>query len=107
MSSPPPETETHEVTLSRDEQWTVHAVLAGYIDDALDEDENPPAWALELLEAIEAGDGTEVLTGSQARRLADAMGEYLDRERVPDRDRVHGSNVVDRLEGHLESPETA
>ena len=105
MSSPPPETETHEVTLSREEQWTVHAVLAGYVDDALDEDEEPPAWTLELLDAVETGNRTEVLTGQQTRRLADAMGDYLARDDVPDRDRVHGSNVVDRLEDHLESPE--
>ncbi|WP_339104663.1 hypothetical protein [Haloterrigena salinisoli] len=107
MSSQPPETETHEVTLSRDEQWVVHAVLVGYIDDSLDEDETPPAWALELLEAIEASDGTEVFTGLQTRRLADVMDDYLGREEIPDQDYVHGSDVADRLEGHLESPGTA
>lgn len=107
MSSQPPETETHEVTLSRDEQWVVHAVLAGYIDDAIDSDETPPAWAVELLDAVESADETEVLTGVQTRRLAEAMGDYLEREEIPDRDRVHGSDVADRLEGHLESPGTA
>ena len=107
MSSPPPETETYEVTLSRDEQWVVHHVLASDIDEAIDDDEEPPTWALELLEAIEAGDGTEVLTGYQARRLYDAMTAYVDREDAPERDVVHGSSVVDRLEEHLEPRETA
>ncbi|ADB59664.1 hypothetical protein Htur_0768 [Haloterrigena turkmenica DSM 5511] len=107
MSSQPPEAETHEVTLSRDEQWVVHAILAGYIDDAIDADETPPAWAIELLEAVESGDNTEVLTGLQTRRLADVMGDYLEREDIPDQDRVHGSDVADRLEAHLESTGTA
>ena len=107
MSSQPPETETHEVTLSRDEQWVVHAVLADCIDDAIDSDETPPAWTLELLETVESGDDTEVLTGLQTRRLADVMGDYLEREEIPDQDRVHGSDVADRLEDHLESPGTA
>ncbi|ELY59075.1 DUF7853 family protein [Natronolimnohabitans innermongolicus] len=103
MSSQPPETETQEVSLSRDEQWVVHATLADYIDSAIDADETPPSWTLELLEAIEAGDGTEELTDRQARRLADAMIDYLGREDAPERDCVHGSDVVDQLEDGLES----
>ena len=107
MSSPPPETETYEVTLSRDERWVAHHVLADAIDEALDEDETPPTWAVELLEEIEARDETDVLTGYQAQRLFDAMATYVDRAETPERDVVHGSSVVDRLEDRLESPETA
>lgn len=103
MSSPSSETETYEITLSRDEQWVVHAVLADGIDDAIGDDESPPAWIVDLLEAIETGDGTEVLTGSQARRLSEAMTAYLDREDTPDQDYVHGSNVLDRLAERLET----
>ena len=102
MSSPPPETETREVTLSRDEQWVVHSVLANELDEALDDDEHPPSWVLDLLDAIEAGDGTELITGFQARKLLTAMTAYLDRTETPDRDAVHGSNVVDRLEERFE-----
>ncbi|QSW97950.1 hypothetical protein [Haloterrigena alkaliphila] len=107
MSSPPPETETYEVTLSRDEQWVAHHVLADAIDEALDEDETPPTWAVELLEEIEDRNETDVLTGYQAQQLFDAMATYVDREETPERDVVHGSSVVDRLEDRLESPETA
>ncbi|MDQ2049951.1 hypothetical protein RBH26_05590 [Natronolimnohabitans sp. A-GB9] len=102
MSSQPPETETHEVTLSRDEQWVAHATLVDYIDGAIDDDETPPSWAIDLLEEIEAGNGTDVFTGRQMQRLTDAMSDYLDREDVPERDCVHGSNVVERLEDRLE-----
>ncbi|MXV63464.1 hypothetical protein GS429_15655 [Natronorubrum sp. JWXQ-INN-674] len=106
MTSPQPETETHEVTLSRDEQWAVHAHLASIVDEALENDETPPTWALDLFDAVEDGDGTTVLTGSQARRLSDAMTSYVDCEESPDRDVIHGSNVVNRLEDCLESEPT-
>lgn len=106
MSSPPPETETHEVTLSRDEQWVVHHVLVSRIDDAYDADESPPTWALEALEvieAIESDEHAETFTGRQARELATLLETYLDGD-VPKRDAVHGSAIFDRLESTLESP---
>lgn len=103
MSSPPPETETYEVRLSRDEQWVVHHVLANALDEAIDDDETPPAWTLELLEAIESSVDTDELTGYQARQLCEAMTAYVDGENVPERDIVHGSTVVARLEDLLET----
>ncbi|MDS0473410.1 hypothetical protein [Natrinema sp. 1APR25-10V2] len=98
MSSSPPETETYEVTLSRDEQWVVHHVLSNRLDDALDDEETPPEWVLEVLEAIETDDETERLTGHQADRVYDALAAYVDREETPDRDVGHGAAVLDRLE---------
>ncbi|WP_440766045.1 DUF7853 family protein [Natronorubrum sp. DTA7] len=106
MTSPQPETETYEVTLSSDEQWVVHALLASEIDDAIDDNETPPAWALELFDALEAGDGTTVLSGYQARRLVDAMTAYVGGSDAPEQDVVHGSAVVERLEDRLESQES-
>ncbi|ARS91661.1 hypothetical protein [Natrarchaeobaculum aegyptiacum] len=106
MSSPPPETETHEVPLSRDEQWVVHHVLVSRVDDAYDADESPPTWALEALETVEAIDSdeqSETFTGRQTRELATLLEIYLDGD-VPERDAVHGSTVYDRLEATLESP---
>ncbi|MFC4543837.1 hypothetical protein ACFO5R_18075 [Halosolutus amylolyticus] len=101
MSSTPQETETHEVTLSREEQWVVHHVLSTRVDDALDDDESPPDWTLELVETIESG--AETLTGYQARRLHDALGEYVDQDETPQQDVVHGSAVLTRLEEFLEA----
>ncbi|MFP8954677.1 hypothetical protein ACLI4Z_17170 [Natrialbaceae archaeon A-arb3/5] len=103
MSSPPPETETHEVTLSRAEQWVAHHVLANRVDDALDADESPPAWAVSLVETIES-DETNALTRQQLAELADELTHYLDREETPQQDAVHGSAVLERLEDALESP---
>jgi hypothetical protein len=98
MTSSPPATETYEVTLSRDEQWVVHHVLSIRLDEALEADDEPPEWVLELLETIET-DGTTVrLTGTQADRLHGALTTYLAREETPPRDHSHGSAVLDRLE---------
>ncbi|WP_436347441.1 DUF7853 family protein [Natronorubrum sp. FCH18a] len=107
MSYPQPETETHEITLSRDEQWVVHSVLASEIDEAIEDDETPPAWTLELFDALEAGDETTVLTGYQVQRLVDTMTVYLDSAETPEQDVVHGSTVVERLEECLEPRESA
>ncbi|WP_246998839.1 hypothetical protein [Halosolutus gelatinilyticus] len=100
MSSTPPETETHEVTLSREEQWVVHHVLSERVDAALDEDEAPPTWTLDLFETIEAGEKT--LTGAQARHLYDELTAYVNRDETPSEDVVHGSSVLSRLEELLE-----
>ena len=102
MSSPSSETETHEVTLSREEQWVVHHVLATQIDDALDENDTPPEWALEAVDTLESADETETFTGRQASELVDSLASYLDGD-APERDRVHGAAVRDRLESALES----
>ncbi len=101
MSSTPPETETYEVTLSRDEQWVVHHVLSTRVDDAIDDEETPPEWAIELFEAIESD--SETFTDLQVRRLHDALETYLDREETPQQDVVHGSAVLDRLETLLDN----
>ncbi|WP_265110248.1 hypothetical protein [Halosolutus halophilus] len=95
MSSTPPETETYDVTLSREEQWVVHHVLSERVDEAIDDDESPPTWTLELVETIESD--SETLTGYQARRLHDTLAEYVDRDATPRQDLVHGSTVLTRL----------
>lgn len=103
MSSPPPETETYDIELSRDEQWVAHHALVHRVDTALDDDESPPSWTIEVLEAIESGDAdeSETLTGYQARRLHDVVTDYVDRTEAS-ADIEHGSTVVDRLEATLE-----
>jgi len=98
MSSSPPETETYEVTLTRDEQWVAHHDLSKRFNEALEIDEMPPEWTLELLETLEADGDTERLTGPQADRLYDELATYVDREETPDRDVSDGSTVLDRLE---------
>ena len=101
MSSTPPETETYDVTLSREERWVVHHVLSNRVDDAIDDDESPPTWTIELFETIESGE--ETLTGYQARCLHDELSEYVDRTGTPPQDVEHGSRTVTRLEELLES----
>lgn len=103
MSSSPPETETYEVTLSRDEQWVVHHVLSNRLDEALEADERPAEWVLEVVETLETDDDTERLTGSQADHVYDELAAYVDREETPDRDVEHGSAVLERLEGVREA----
>ncbi|MFA9503626.1 hypothetical protein ACERIM_12735 [Natrinema sp. H-ect1] len=97
MSSSP-QTETYEVTLSRDEQWVAHHVLSNRLDEALDGDETPPEWVLESIDAVEA-DGETRLTGSQADRLYTALASYVDHEDAPERDVSHGAAVLETLEG--------
>ncbi|WP_222916299.1 hypothetical protein [Natrinema sp. SYSU A 869] len=98
MSSSPPETETYEVTLSRDEQWVVHHVLANRLDEALDADERPPEWVLKAVETLETDGDTDRFTASQANRIYDALAAYVDHEETPDRDIDHGMVVLERLE---------
>jgi len=98
MSSSPPETETYEVTLSRDEQWVAHHALSNHLDAALDADEKPPEWTLEVLETIEADGDTERLTGSQADRLYDTLATYVNCEETPARDVSDATTVLARLE---------
>ncbi|RQG91064.1 DUF7853 family protein [Natrarchaeobius chitinivorans] len=101
MSSTPSEAETHEVALSREEQWVVHHVLAARVDDALDADETPPAWALAAFDAIESDENPETFTHRQVRRIANELSGYLDSETTPEQDLVHGSSVLERFEDRL------
>ncbi|MEY7851616.1 hypothetical protein AB7C87_20725 [Natrarchaeobius sp. A-rgal3] len=98
MSSPPPETETHEIALSREERWVVHHVMAMRVDDALDAEQTPPAWAIDVFETIESDDEPETFTRRQIRRLTGELADYLDSEKTPQQDLVHGSAVLERLE---------
>ncbi|SDQ30543.1 DUF7853 family protein [Natronobacterium texcoconense] len=102
MSSQPPETETFEVTLSREERWVVHHVLTDCIDDAVDEDESPPSWVLDVFETVEEREKSDVLTGPEARRLHEELTSYLDDSETPERDVEHGAAVAERLETALE-----
>ncbi|ADD06280.1 uncharacterized protein Nmag_2724 [Natrialba magadii ATCC 43099] len=103
MSTPPSETEYHDVTLSREEEWVVHHSLVHRVDDALDEDSSPPSWTLSLVETVESNDDTEQFTTAQIRRLTTLLTEYVDREETPARDVEHGRAAIDRLDGVLES----
>ncbi|WP_049922713.1 DUF7853 family protein [Halopiger djelfimassiliensis] len=102
MSSPPPETETYDVALSRNEAWVVHHVLSDRITAAIDDDETPPQWTLDLVAEIESSADTETITGRQARRLSDALTEYVDRAGTPQEDIEHAMAVRKRLEDVLE-----
>lgn len=102
MSSQPPETETHDIELSRAEQWIAHHALVRRIDEALDDDESPPSWAIEVLETIESAGNTETLTGYQARRLYDVVTDFVERSEAPAGDIEHGSAVIDRLEAAVD-----
>ncbi|PCR92459.1 DUF7853 family protein [Natrinema ejinorense] len=104
MSSSPPTTETYEVPLSRDEQWVVHHVLSTRLDEALDADERPPEWVLEVIEILETDGDTERFTGLQADRIYAELATYVDHEETPDRDVDHGSAVLERLEEIQETP---
>ena len=98
MSSSPPETETYEVTLSRDEQWVVHHVLSNRLDEAIDADEAPPEWVLEVFDTLETDGDTDRLTGYQADHIYTELSAYVDREETPDRDVDDGSAVLEQLE---------
>ncbi|AFO57946.1 MULTISPECIES: hypothetical protein [Natrinema] len=98
MSSSPPDTETYEVTLSRDERWVVHHVLATRLNEALDADEQPPEWVLEAIDTLETDGDTDRLTATQADRIYDTLAAYVDREETPARDVDHGMAALDQLE---------
>lgn len=102
MSPPPQETETHEVTLSREERWVVHHLLADRIDEAADDSESPPEWALEAIETVEA-DGPDAFTDRQIRRLREELDAYLEDSETPQRDVEHGATVLERVESALAS----
>lgn len=104
MSSPSPETETHEIELGTDEQWIAHHAIVTRVDELIDEGDEPPTWAIDVFDALESAGETATLTGYQARRLRELLTDYLDRADAPDEDVEHGSNAIDRLESVLESP---
>ncbi len=95
MSSPPQETETHDVELSREERWVVHDVLVTRADETLEDRDAPPAWLLESLERIEAGD--ETFTAYQTSKLHDVLVAYTNAAETPQRDVPVAHAVVDRL----------
>ncbi len=99
MSSSPPTTETFEVDLSRDEQWVVHDVVARRVDDAIDDDEIPPTWALEVVETIESDGRT--FTRKQANRVHEILADYIEAPETPRSDVDHGRIVLGRLEAAL------
>ncbi|ELY99292.1 DUF7853 family protein [Natrialba asiatica] len=105
MSTPPSETERHEVTLSREEEWVVHHSLVARVDEALDEDASPPSQILTLVELVESNDNTGRFTQSQLQRLSTLLTDYLDREETPSRDVEFGRSVIDELDGVLETQE--
>lgn len=97
MSSTPPETERHEVALTRAQRWLLHHVLATRIEDAIDADERPPAWVLETFDTVESGSEVERFTDGQARNLARLLRTYLDAN-PPERDVVTGTSLLNRLD---------
>ncbi|MFC6717083.1 hypothetical protein ACFQGT_06700 [Natrialbaceae archaeon GCM10025810] len=99
MSSTPPETETYDVELSRDQRWIVHHVLTKRLEYAADNDETPPTWVLEVLETIESGGTT--ITANQGRRLYGAISDYVDDGGTPERDVSDGSAALDHLKAAL------
>ncbi|WP_254767172.1 hypothetical protein [Salinilacihabitans rarus] len=100
MSSPPPETETCDVELSREERWVTHHVLTTRADEEIENGETPPEWVVDLFETIEAGE--ETFTIRRARDLHEAVTTYADREGIPERDAAHATAVADRLEAVLD-----
>ena len=99
MSTPPQETDSIDVHLSREEQWVVHHVLTRRADDAMDENETPPAWLLELAHTIESG--PDPFDRSQATKLVDALSEYIDATTTPDRDLEHARSAKHRIASNL------
>lgn len=97
MSSSPPTTETYEVDLSRDEQWVVHDVVARRVDDAIDDDAAPPAWAIEVVETIESDGRT--FTREQVTNVHEVVSAYLDAPETPASDVAYGASVLERIEG--------
>ena len=98
----PQETETHDVTLSREERWIAHHVLTTRADDVLDDGESPPEWILESFETLE--EGGETFTRTQTRRLSDALLVYASEDATPEEDAALAASIVDRLEAELELP---
>lgn len=98
MSSPPQETETQDIELSREEQWVVHDVVTQCADKHLDTDADtePPGWLLELFDTIEADE--HVLTVTQSRKLHELLTSYADADDTVAVDTEHANAIVDRLE---------
>lgn len=99
MSSSPPTTETYEVDLSRDEQWVVHDVVARRVDDAIDDEDIPPAWALEVVGTIES-DG-KTFTREQVNRMYEIVTTYIETPETPASEVDTGESVLEQFEGAL------
>ncbi|NGM69872.1 hypothetical protein G6M89_12775 [Natronolimnobius sp. AArcel1] len=104
MSSPPPEAETYDIDLSRDEQWIVHHALVDHADALIDDGDTPPSWVLAALETVES-DGENTFTSYQARQLSVILCDYVERSGTPADDAAHGSAVIDALDDRLEFDE--
>lgn len=103
MSTPPQETETDAVELTRPQRWVVHHVLTKRADDAIDDRESPPRWLLEAVDTVESGGDT--FTRRQARKLHDAVTAYADADETPERDRDHATAIARRLAGVVDVAE--
>ena len=97
----PQETETHDVTLSREERWIVHHVLTARADDVLDDGESPPEWMVDSFETLESG--SETFTRSQTRHLSDALQTYANEDETPGEDATLASSIADQFEAALEA----
>ena len=96
MSTPPQETETRTVDLSREERWVVHHVLVGIADEAVETGSAPPAWVADLVETIESN--AKTITRRQATNLHDELTTYATDGETPDRDVEPALAVRDTLE---------
>ncbi|OVE84847.1 DUF7853 family protein [Natronolimnobius baerhuensis] len=106
MSSQPPEAETYDIDLSRDEQWIVHHALVSYADDQIDDGDTPSSWVLAALETVEF-DEENTFTSYQARQLETVLSDYIEREGTPADDAAHGSAVIETLTDRLDLEECA
>ena len=103
--SPPDQTPTNRLALSRAEAWVVHHVVLAHLleEDAASDDQ--PWWALETAAKLEAGE--DRFTAFEAWRLRCALLDYAGSDGTPDADVALSIAVVDRIESEFDGPPAA
>lgn len=89
------------VSLSREQQWVVHAVLPDHVELAASAGTEPDELGCELgvLEALENGDSAFTL--DELNRIRHELAAYARALDTPTRDRAVAEDLVEHLDGEL------
>lgn len=115
MSTTRAEPRTEGVGLSRTEAWVLHHVLTDRIENAREEAERPPWWAVEVIGKLEANgecgptasdqcSGEATLTCFEAWRLRRVLVNFTEGTETPDRDATAARDIIDHLDDRYETP---
>jgi hypothetical protein len=92
--------DVQRVDLDPAQEWVLHHVMLDRLDEAREQYETTPWWAVAVVEKIERGDLS--ISTFEAWRLRRDLERYLDE--APERDADEAESILAALESSFESP---